>query len=122
MSHPTTIQELNAQEAKRYHTFINLALLMAVLTGIEIVVIFFPWPFWLILTILLVLSVIKFIGVILWFMHLIYDKMLCLYLFTAGMIIATGTMIALLLLFSPDDVDWDVLSQGVPKAAKSVAV
>lgn len=110
MSHPATFNELLDQENQRYHAFINLALFLAVLTGIEIVIIFLPWPFWVIMSSLLVMSAIKFVAVILWFMHLIYDKLLCLYLFTAGMILATGTMIALLALFDNEDVDFEVLT------------
>lgn len=122
MSHPTTIGELIKQEGQRYHTFINLALFLAVLTGIEIVIIFLPWPFWLIMTVLVVLSVIKFVCVILWFMHLIYDKMLCLYLFVTGMVLATGTMIALLVLFHPEDLDYDAFSMTpIPAQVHSVA-
>lgn len=110
MSHPATIGELLKQESQRYHTFINLALFLAMMTGVEIVIIFLPWPFWLIMSILTVVSVVKFICVILWFMHLIYDKMLCLYLFVTGLILATGTMIALLSLFHPEDIDYDAFS------------
>lgn len=117
MAHPQTYQELLNQESGRYHTFINLALVMAVLTGIEIIIIFLPFPYWLIMGPLIILSTIKFIGVILWFMHLIYDKMICLSLFIVGMVLATGTMIALLLLFSPADVDEDAFSFDVPRLA-----
>ncbi len=110
MSHPATYAELLNQENQRYHAFINLALFLAVLTGIEIVLIFIPFPFWIIMSMLVILSAVKFVAVILWFMHLIYDKLLCLYLFTAGMILATGTMIALLALFNNDMVDFDAMT------------
>ena len=111
MSHPRNIAELLGQENKRYLTFINIALFLAVLTGIEIVLIFIPWPFWFIMTVLVTLSTIKFFCVILWFMHLIYDKALLFGLFIAGLLLAAGTMIALLALFSPKDVDLDALTQ-----------
>ncbi|WP_309387764.1 cytochrome C oxidase subunit IV family protein [Cerasicoccus frondis] len=105
MSHATTWKEAAILENARYHTFFNLAMALAVLTGIEIVLIFLPWASWIVMSILIVLSVVKFFAVILWFMHLIYDKQLLFWLFLAGMILATGTMIALLALFSIDDVD-----------------
>lgn len=110
MSHATTWKEAALQENARYHTFFNLAMFLAVLTGIEIVIIFLPWSSWLIMSVLVVLSVVKFFAVILWFMHLIYDKILCFWLFMAGMVLATGTMIALLLLFSSEDVDFDAIA------------
>jgi len=87
------------EEQKRYHTFINLALWLSVLTGIEIVIIFFPFAPWLIITGLVVLSLIKFAGVILWFMHLIYDRLLLTLLFLFGLVLATAIGAALLLLF-----------------------
>ncbi|WP_309396777.1 cytochrome C oxidase subunit IV family protein [Cerasicoccus maritimus] len=105
MSHATTWKEAAILENARYHTFFNLAMALAVLTGIEIVIIFLPWAASIVMSVLIVLSVIKFFAVILWFMHLIYDKQLLFWLFMAGMILATGTMIALLALFSIDDVD-----------------
>ncbi len=92
-------------ENKKYHAFINLGLFLAVLTGIEIVVIFFPWNPWLIFWVLAILSIIKFVCVITWFMHLVYDKLLLTLIFMTGMILATGTVTALMLLFSFDDVD-----------------
>jgi cytochrome c oxidase subunit 4 len=96
-------------ENKKYHAFINLGLFLAVLTGIEIIVIFFPWNPWLIFWILVVLSVIKFACVIAWFMHLVYDKLLLTLVFMTGMILATGTVAALLLLFSFDHVDVEAI-------------
>lgn len=106
MSHALTQDQIIREENKRYHTFLNIAMALAMITGIEIVIIFIPFAYWVLLTGLTVLSVIKFAFVILWFMHLIYDKMLLFLLFLSGMLLATGTMVALLLLFSPADVDW----------------
>ncbi|GHC12869.1 hypothetical protein [Cerasicoccus arenae] len=106
MSHATTWKEAAILENARYHTFFNLAMFLAVLTGIEIVIIFLPWASWLVMSMLVVLSVIKFFAVILWFMHLIYDKITLFWLFLTGMVLATGTMIALVALFSVDNVDF----------------
>lgn len=93
-------------EQKRYFTFMSLAFLMTALTGIELVLIFLPFPGSILLfSSLVILSLIKFIGVIFWFMHLIYDRMLLTIIFLFGMLIATGTAIALMLLFTVDDVD-----------------
>ena len=111
MSHAHAISpEVIKEENKRYHAFINLGLFLAVLTGIEIVIIFFPWNPWLIFWGLVVLSVIKFIAVIAWFMHLIYDKALLTLVFLSGLIIATGTVAALLLLFDFKYVDVEAIS------------
>ena len=104
------------EEQKRYHTFINVALWLSVLTGNELVIIFMPFAAWFIIAGLVVLSLIKFVAVIFWFMHLIYDKKLCFWLFIFGLLLATGTVTALLFLMSPHDVDRDALTE----AANSV--
>lgn len=50
---------------------------------------------------LVVLSVGKFIAVVAFFMHLYFDSPLCTFLFTMGMVMATGTVVALIHLFPP---------------------
>jgi len=110
MSSPTheITEDFLREEAKKYFTFVNLAFLMTALTGIELVLIFLPFNPHLIFYSLIVLSLIKFFGVIFWFMHLIYDNIVLTLFFFAGMIIATGTIIALMLLLSGSDVDPDI--------------
>ena len=94
-----------AEETRRYHHFITLALWLAVITGVEIVAIFLPVPAGIVLTGLVVLSLVKFFAVILWFMHLIYDHRLLLWLFLAGLLLAAATFTALVALFSFSRVD-----------------
>jgi len=109
MSHTadsTVDREFLIAEQKKYFTFMNLAFLMTALTGIELVIIFLPFPgSILIFGSLIFLSLIKFIGVIFWFMHLIYDGKLLTLIFLFGMVLAAGTSAALLLIFSDDHVD-----------------
>ena len=50
------------------------------------------------------LSLFKFVAVVAWFMHLIYDKLLLTMAFGTGMIIAFGTYTALLFLLGGDAV------------------
>ena len=109
--HHLSQTELLEQENKRYHAFINLALFLSVFTGVEIVVIFLPFPAAVLFTTLITVSVVKFICVILWFMHLIYDAPLLIILFIAGMVLAAGTMIALLNLMAHGDVDPTMLHE-----------
>lgn len=109
MSHTaehTVDREFLLAEQKKYFTFMNLAFLMTALTGIELVIIFLPFPgSILIFGSLVFLSLIKFIAVILWFMHLIYDGKLLTVIFLSGMALASCTSTALLLIFSDDHVD-----------------
>ena len=90
------------EEVRRYHHFIVLALWLAVVTGAEIVLIYLPIP---VAAILTLMSAGKFFAVILWFMHLIYDKRLLFWCFFAGLALAFATYAALLMLFSVDRID-----------------
>ncbi len=66
----------SAHEKSKFHTFVQLAMYLAIITGLEIVIIFLPFSYSVLFTVLAVLSVIKFLAVIFWFMHLIYDKLI----------------------------------------------
>ena len=89
------------EESKKYFTFFNLSIFLIVITGIELIVIYVPINSVIVYASLIVLSTIKFLGVIWWFMHLKWDKLLCTILFLMGLILATGTITALLFLFEP---------------------
>jgi cytochrome c oxidase subunit 4 len=120
--HPLSHAENVAAEQQRYHAFVNLALFLSVFTGLEIVVIFTPMAYAVLMLILVTLSVIKFMCVILWFMHLIYDPPLLIILFLAGLVIAAGTMLALLSLMVPKDVDPELIQTGLADAPPSWSV
>ena len=92
------------EENKRYHAFVNLGLILAAVTGIELVLVYLPFPTYVIFTSLILLSLFKFLGVVAWFMHLIYDKLILTIAFGTGLIIAAGTYTALLFLLSGGDV------------------
>ena len=77
-------------------------MLLAVITGIEIVCVYLPFAKWLVVTTLVILSTVKFMFVIFYFMHLRWDKLFCTILFFIGLILASGTMWALLTLFSAE--------------------
>ena len=72
-------------------------MLLVAITGIEIVIIYvraFDGP--VIITVLSVCSVIKFVGVMTWFMHLRWDKILNTVLFLMGLVIAVFTFFAVM--------------------------
>jgi len=85
-------------EKEKYHAFVNLALILAAVTGVELVLVYLPLHPAFILSVLLALSIFKFVGVVAWFMHLIYDKLILTLAFGAGFAIAAGTYTALLFL------------------------
>jgi cytochrome c oxidase subunit 4 len=87
----------------KFHQFVQVAMLLAVITGVEIVIIYLPFAKWLIVSSLVVLSAVKFLYVIFIFMHLRWDKAFCTILFFIGLVLAGGTAWALLALHGAKD-------------------
>ncbi len=90
------------EEHAKYFTFFNVAIALILITAVEIVIVYIPIPKFIVFSALAVLSLVKFLAVIWWFMHLRWDRALCTILFMIGLFIATGTVTALLYLFEPD--------------------
>lgn len=89
-------------DVSKFQIYVQIAMLLAVITGIEIAIVYIPWAKWIIVTSLVVLSAVKFLFVIFYFMHLRWDKPFCTILFFIGLVIAGGTMWGLLALFSAE--------------------
>jgi cytochrome c oxidase subunit 4 len=96
---PATGHEL-AQS--KFGLYVEIAMLLAVITGLELVTVYLPFMKWLLVSVLVVLSTVKFMFVIFYFMHLRWDKAFCTILFFIGLVLAGGTMWALLKLFGAD--------------------
>ena len=104
MSAPSDATQDHAhKDDGKFHLFVQIAMILAVITGVEIVLIYLPLAKWLIVTSLVLLSLVKFLMVIFWFMHLKFDKVFCTILFFIGLVLAGGTVAALLAIFSPHD-------------------
>lgn len=101
---PVSAETDHSSENEKYHVFVNLALVLAAITGVELVLVYLPFNTAFIYTVLISLSMFKFVAVIAWFMHLIYDKLLLTLAFGTGIVIAAGTYTALLFLFSTERV------------------
>lgn len=99
---PTVVDPHLREEHAKYFTFFNVALAMILITAIEIVIIYIPVHELIVFFSLGILSLIKFLAVIWWFMHLRWDRALCTILFMIGLLIATGTVTALMFLFETD--------------------
>jgi cytochrome c oxidase subunit 4 len=96
----------------KFHIFVQIAMILAVITGVEIVIVYLPIVRWLVLSTLIILSAVKFLMVIFYFMHLKWDKLFCTILFFIGLVLAGGTAVALLALFGV--ADSHPLDGGVP--------
>jgi len=86
-------------EHKRYFTFFNVILTLIGLTFLELIIIILPFHEYVLLTGLVVLSVVKFVLVIWYFMRLRWDQIFLTALFVLGLILASGTVAVLYLLF-----------------------
>ena len=92
------------EENKRYFTFFNVSIALILITSAEIAIIEMPTHWGFNLTMLGLLSGVKFFCVIAWFMHLRWDKALCSLLFVLGLAIAVATFTAVNVLFMGDHV------------------
>jgi cytochrome c oxidase subunit 4 len=90
-------------DTSKFQIYVNIAMLLAVITGVEIVGIYLPFAKGLIVTALVILSIVKFMYVIFYFMHLRWDKPFCTIMFFIGLVLASGTTWALLELFIVKD-------------------
>jgi cytochrome c oxidase subunit IV len=68
--------------------YIKVALILAVVTAIEVAIYYVPALEGALVPILLVLSLVKFTLVVLWFMHLRFDSRIFRRLFVTGVILA----------------------------------
>ena len=89
-------------EESKFWIYVQIAMLLAVITGVEIVLVYLPLARWIVFTALATLSAVKFMFVIFYFMHLRWDKVFCTILFFLGLVLADGTMWALLHLFGAE--------------------
>ena len=90
------------EEHQKYFTFFNVAIAMIAITAVELVIVYIPIHQAIVFSSLAILSLIKFLAVIWWFMHLRWDRILCTVLFMIGLFVATGTVTALMFLFERD--------------------
>jgi cytochrome c oxidase subunit 4 len=93
----------HAKASSRFHVFVQIAMVLAVITGLEILLIFLPFAKPLLIGGLVLLSAVKFMFVIFVFMHLRWDRIFCTILFFIGLVLAGGIMWALVSLFGVKD-------------------
>ncbi|MCH7578657.1 MAG: cytochrome C oxidase subunit IV family protein [Chloroflexi bacterium] len=76
--------------------YVKVGLILAVITGIEVAIYYVDALGDTLLPILLVLSALKFVLVILWFMHLRFDNRLLTVMFTTGMVLVVALFVVVL--------------------------
>lgn len=80
-------------------TYWLIALVLGILTLLEVAVFYVPAVRPVIVPVLLVLSAAKFVLVVGFFMHLRYDRPILTRIFAGGLVVATVIILALMLLF-----------------------
>ena len=89
------------KEHPTWSTYWKVALILTLITGVEVWIYYIPSfvASRLFVPSLLIMSAVKFVTVVLFYMHLRYDHKLFRALFTGPLIIAMTTLIGLLFLF-----------------------
>ena len=92
-----------APESSKGHatksTYWLIAVILGIITMLEVAVFYVPLLHSVIVPILLVLSTAKFVLVAMFFMHLKFDKPILTTLFAGGIIVATVIILSMMLLF-----------------------
>ena len=96
-------QEINPSEAHTGHPtagmYFRIAMILSVVTAIEVGIFYLTWLSYWIIPILFVLSAGKFTLVAMYYMHLKFDHKLFTLLFVGGFVLAPSVIFALIFLF-----------------------
>jgi cytochrome c oxidase subunit 4 len=80
-------------------TYVRVAIILAIITFVEVVIWYVPTVRPLLVPALIVLSLAKFLMVVGFFMHLKYDHRIFRFMFFAGLVITLGVYLAMLAMF-----------------------
>jgi cytochrome c oxidase subunit 4 len=104
MSQETQIATENLEAVHTGHptpaTYFKVAMILTVITAVEVGIFYLDFLGYGIIPILTLLSTSKFILVAMYYMHLKFDSIIFSTLFVAGLILAATVVLALLALFS----------------------
>ena len=76
--------------------YARIGLILAVVTAVEVALFYAGLAQWALVTILVVLSALKFALVVLWFMHLKFDNLLFSTMFVGGLLLAATLFVVVL--------------------------
>ena len=85
-------EEVHTSEA----TYVRVAIILAIITAIEVIIYYMEAARALLVPALLVLSIGKFLAVVGYFMHLKFDSRLFRFMFFAGLVLTLSVYLALL--------------------------
>ena len=88
----------------RLSVYLFVGFVLTVVTAVEVWAFYWPIPRSVIVTSLIVLSLMKFVLVVAFFMHLRYDHKIFSTFFTGGLLLAVGVVLGLITLFDNFDI------------------
>lgn len=102
----------DGHEHPTWSTYWKIAVILFVITAVEVSAFYIPaWETsWIYVPSMLTLSTIKFVLVVMYYMHLKYDHKLFRSLFTGPLIVAALTLVGLMFLFSKLSIRLGLLS------------
>src|SRR5688500_6937579 len=90
-------EPLHEEEAHASNqTYIKVAIILAIITLVEVIIYYLPSVRPVLIPELIVLSLAKFVMVVGFFMHLRYDNRMYRFMFAAGLIVTLGVYLALI--------------------------
>ena len=88
----------------RVTVYLFVGFVLAVITAVEVAAFYLNVVDWLLVTVFIVLSLLKFVMVVMFFMHLRYDHKIFSTFFTLGLVLAIGVVLGLITLFDNFDI------------------
>ena len=88
----------------RISVYLFIGFVLTVITAVEVAAFYLNVVDWLLVTAFVILSLLKFVLVVMFFMHLRYDHKLFSIFFTGGLVLAIGVVLGLITLFDNFDI------------------
>jgi cytochrome c oxidase subunit 4 len=89
----------HGEEHGSEQTYVRIAIILAIITALEVFIYYLPSFRPLLVPALIILSLGKFAAVVGYFMHLKYDSRIFRYMFVAGLVLSLAVYLAMLAMF-----------------------
>lgn len=99
MAHAPPMEEDELAHHPSPRQYVAVGIFLGIVTAAEVAIYYFNFPDWLLVVGLAVFAVIKFVMVVMWFMHLRFDSRLFRRLFVTGLVTAMLVFAAVLATF-----------------------
>ena len=118
--------DLNPQEHEHpgERTYINVAIILAIITIVEVAIYYFESLRGILVPSLIIMSVAKFVIVVAYFMHLKFDDRRLAYIFASAMVVTVAVVLALEVMQRTHYIDYavDFLTGGTHDASEPTEI